>query len=258
MAVFHATARPDNEDTGTARLRRWIVTVGLVALLAVAASSAYDAWRSYRQAIADTERELGNVGMVLAEQLEVSLQSIDVLLQATADWYSAMPPNATATAIDGALAERAAALPQVGLLTITDAQGVRRYRSSEAAAAQFSVADRSYFIAHRDNPRTGLFVSEPIVTRSDGRTAFVLSRRLQDARGNFAGVVAANVALDDYQRFYHAINLGMKSAISLLRADGLLVLRQPPIPDSIGKTFPAVVALADGPPKLTRASDRRQ
>jgi PAS domain S-box-containing protein len=251
MAVFDAGTRSDDEATRTASLRRWIVGIGVVAMATIAGSSAYDAWRSYRQTITDTHRELANVGKALAEQLEISLQAIDVSLRATADWYSSLPSNATTESINEALAGRAAALPQVALLSITDAQGIRRYRSRESAGTEFSVADRSYFIAHRDNPRTQLFVSEPIVTRSDGSVAFVLSRRLQDTRGNFAGVVAAIVELREYQQFYHAINLGTRSAIALLRDDGTLVLRQPPIPDSIGRKYPATVALADAPPSLS-------
>src|SRR5260221_6370793 len=170
------------DATRAARLRSWIVAIGVLAIAAFAGSSAYDSWCDYTHVISTNNRELANVGKALAEQLEGSLQSIDVLLQATADWYSGLPSSATPESINGTLATRAAALPQVALLTITDAQGVRRYRSRESAATEFSVVDRSYFAALRDNPQLMLFISEPIVTRSDGRTAFVLSRRLQDAR----------------------------------------------------------------------------
>ena len=245
MGVLDAETRSDDKATRTARLRAWIIVVGVVALAVIAGSSAYDVWRSYRHAIADTQRELANVATALAEQIERSLQSIDVLLQASADAYSGLSPNATSESINAMLAARAAELPQVALLSIIDAAGVRRYRSRETATTEFSVADRAYFIAHRDNPRMGVFVSEPIVTRSLGRISFVLSRRLKDVQGQFVGVVAAIVELDEYQQFYRAINLGTGSAISLFRNDGTLVLRQPPTPESIGQKYPDVVVLAD-------------
>src|SRR5260221_8351774 len=128
-----------------ARLRSWIVAIGVLAMAAFAGSSAYDSWSDYNRAISTNDRELANVGKALAEQLEGSLRSIDVLLQATADWYSALPPDATPESINGTLANRASALPQVALLTITDGQGVRRYRSRESAATEFRVVDRSFF-----------------------------------------------------------------------------------------------------------------
>jgi PAS domain S-box-containing protein len=241
MSDVLASGSPVADATRAARLRSWVVAVGVLAIAAFAGSSAYDAWRDYNHVIAANNRELANVGKALAEQLEGSLQSIDVLLQVTADWYSALPSDATPESINGTLATRAAALPQVALLTITDAQGIRRYRSRESAATAFSVTDRSYFAALRDDPQLKLFISEPIVTRSDGRTAFVLSRRLQDSRGGFAGVVAAIVELDEYQKFYHALNLGTRSAIALYREDGTLVLRQPPVPDAVGKRYPGIL-----------------
>ena len=245
MAALNADTHAEDKATRTANLRAWIVAVGIVAMAAIAISSAYDVWRAHDRAIAETRRELANVATALAEQIEGSLQSIDVLLQATAEGYSSLPPNATSESINTMLAGRAAELPQVALLGITDADGVRRYRSRESAPKELNVADRAYFNAHRDNAQLGVFVSEPIVTRSLGRTSFVLSRRLNDLQGRFAGVVAAIVELDEYQQFYHAINLGTASAISLLRDDGTLILRQPPKPDLIGRKYPDIVQLSD-------------
>jgi PAS domain S-box-containing protein len=253
MATLAMDARADPRAAGkvsrdnatrTARLQRWIVALGVIAIVAIAGSSAYDAWRSYRRAIADTNRELANVGKALAEQLEVSLQPIDTLLQSTASWYAALPPRTMAGSIDEALSTRAATLPQVSVLSIVDADSVRRYASGNVTLVGDSEAQRSYFIAQRDNPNAGLYVSEPIVSKSRESPAFVLSRRIFDAHGRFEGVVTAEVELDEYQRFYHAINLGTKSAISLLREDGTLLLRQPSLRDSIGKRYPSVVERA--------------
>jgi hypothetical protein len=86
-----------------------------------------------------------------------------------------------------------------------------------------NVSDRSYFIAQRDGTAAGLFMSEPIVTRSEGRAAFVFSRRLEDEKGGFGGVVTAVVDLDDLKQFYESLNLSMGSAIQMMRNDGTLL-----------------------------------
>jgi PAS domain S-box-containing protein len=247
MAKLRADASVADRTTRAAIARRWIVVVGVVAMLAIAGSSTYDAWRSYKLATADTERELANVGKALAAQVEVSLRSIDVLLLATADWYARLPPDSTTATIESALARSAAELPQVSLLGITDAQGIRRYRSLDSASVDFDLAERPYFIAHRDNPASSIFVSEPIVTRSNGRVAIVLSRRLHDVKHSFSGIVEATVNLGGYQDFYRAINLGAASSIAMYRDDGTLVLRQPPMREAIGNRYPDVVQLADAP-----------
>jgi PAS domain S-box-containing protein len=49
--------------------------------------------------------------------------------------------------------------------------------------------------------------------------------------------VAAVVDLEDLEKFYAAVNLGNGSAVHLLRNDGQLLVRDPPQPGAVGKTF---------------------
>ena len=58
--------------------------------------------------------------------------------------------------------------------------------------------------------------------------------------GPFAGIVTATVDLEDLNQFYRAANVGMAGSIQLLRDDGTLLVRNPPIPKSIGQKFPAL------------------
>ncbi|HEV7394237.1 MAG TPA: hypothetical protein VGO08_21540, partial [Burkholderiales bacterium] len=104
------------------RLRRLITAVGVFVIIAFAASSACDAWRTYDQTVAATDRELSNLARALAEQGARSLQTVDVVLRDTARWYSDVGHGSPAERIEGALSNRAAGLPQVHLLAITDAR----------------------------------------------------------------------------------------------------------------------------------------
>ena len=81
------------DATRAARLRFWIVTIGVLVIAAFAGSSAYDVWRSYNQVISATQRELGNLAKALAEQAEGSLQLADLLLRETATWYADRAPR---------------------------------------------------------------------------------------------------------------------------------------------------------------------
>jgi PAS domain S-box-containing protein len=134
------------------------------------------------------------------------------------------------------------------LITITDAQGIQRHRSVGSSPPDFDVSDRSYFNAQRDRS-AGLFMSEALITRTEGRPGIVLSRRLEDESGAFAGVVAAIVNLEDLEKFYAAVNLGNGSAVHLLRDDGQLLARDPPQPGSIGKTLPRLAFALKEPSK---------
>jgi PAS domain S-box-containing protein len=248
------------------RLRRLIIAVGVLVIVAFAASSACDAWRTYEQSVTATDRELTNLARALAEQGARSLQTVDVVLRDTAAWYSDKGRTSHADAIEGALLNRAAGVPQVHLLAITDASGIQRY-SSRAPIAPLDLSDRSYFIAQRSGIATGFFVSEPLVSRGEGRSMFVVSRRLTDGNGIFAGIVRAVIDIEDLQQFYGAFDLGKGSAINVLREDGTLVVRHPPAEDSIGRKYPelaiapaahgVVVNTADGRPRYAAVAPMR-
>jgi len=214
--------------------------LGALVILAFVGSSAYDAWRAYENSVVATNRELNNVAKALGEQTAWTWQGIDLLLGDTARWYESVGRQLESARVDQVLANRAAGVRQVRELAITDAQGVQRFRSRVSAPPDLDVSDRSYFAAQRDSTAAGLFMSEPLVTRSENRAGVILSRRLDDGSG-FAGVVTAVVDFEDLEQFYRAVNLGAGSAIQLLREDGTLLVRNPPTPGTLGQKFPQLV-----------------
>jgi len=89
-------ARPRSllaDATRAARLRFWIVIVGLLVIVGFVGSSGYDSWRSYRHVITATNRELGNLAKLLAEQAEDTLQTPDLLVRNTVTWYESERPT---------------------------------------------------------------------------------------------------------------------------------------------------------------------
>ena len=246
MGLLRMHSPPQGSATlqsGTTRFRRLrlrVIFFGVFVLLAFAGASAYDVWRSYRHTVTATNREISNLADALAEQTAWSWQAVDMLLLDTARWYRDDAHEVPESDLNRVLAARAAGARQVQLVTIVDAHGIQRHRSQGVSPPNLDVSDRSYFIAQRDNPDTGLFMSEPLITRSTGRNAIVLSRRLVDGSGQFAGVVTAIVDLEDLRKFYSDLNLGLGTSTYLLRDDGTLLLRNPPAPDRIGEKFPTL------------------
>jgi PAS domain S-box-containing protein len=242
MLPASAFAPPDTTTNRFERLQFGVLALGALVILVFAGSSAYDAWRSYRYAIEATQRELGNVANALAEQTAWSLETVDLLLLDTARWYRSESSQTPRESINAALAARAAPVQQVRQVVIMDARGDQLYRSRAFSLQNHNAADRSYFIAQRDNPNAGLFMSEPLTTRSEGRSAVILSRRLDDPAGQFAGIVIANVDLEDLNRLYRAVDAGPGSHIALVRDDGTLLVRNPSAPNVVGRQFPLLAA----------------
>jgi PAS domain S-box-containing protein len=222
------------------RLRLGVVILGVLVILAFAASSAYDGWRAYQNALIATGREIDNESRTLAEQTAWIFQAAELLLGDTARWYRTDGLKLAPEHIDEVLANRASGVRQIRALTITDAQGIQRYHSGAASARELDVSDRSYFVAHRDRSVDGVSMSEPLITRSEGRAAIVLSQRLEDDNGAFLGVIAANVDLEDLRQAYRAVNLGQGAAIHLLRDSGTLLVRIPGTADMVGRSYPQI------------------
>ena len=243
MSRLSERLRSRDGARGLARLRVGLVLLGILVLLAFAASTAYDVKRSYDHEILSASRELENLASALAAQTEWSWRWSDALQEDIVRWYPAHA-SLPAEQINQFLASRAAGMSQVRALRIIDAQGILRYASNELSG--IDVSDRSYFRAQKDGAGVGLFVSEPLLTRSEGRSGVVLSRRLEDREGHFAGVVSALVDMEDLNRLYAAVNLRGTMAITLLRADGTLLTRNPREPALVGRTIPAIAALTPG------------
>jgi len=240
------------------RLRLRIVILGVLTVVAFAGSSAYDAWRSYKNTLAATDHEIKNLAIALAEQTAWTFEGIDLLLRDTARWYQNDSQKIAPERLDEVLADRSAGIRQLRLITITNAQGIQTHRSRGSAPPNFDVSDRSYFIAQRDGTAVGLFMSEPLITRSEGRAGIIFSRRLEDETGSFAGVVAASVSLEDLEKFYSALNFGNGSAVQLLRDDGQLLVRDPSAPDATEKRFPQLVALRAAASRLKNPIDGKR
>ena len=240
MARDRASGAFAADPIQTTSLRRWIVAVGILALVCLTGSSGYDAWRSYRQIVNDTHRSLNGLAKALAEQAEGSLQTIDLLLRETAAWYEVKHQD-TDDHLSESLTRRATGLSHVRLVGITDDKGRTRAFSGEITPPMQDLSGRPYFIAQRDHPTGGVFLSDPIVTGLEKRPAVVLSRRLERSDGSFDGIVFAVVDLEEFQHLYRMIDLGQGSAINLMRDDGMLVVRQPPIEGAPGRRFRELV-----------------
>src|SRR4029077_12731035 len=109
--------------------------------------------------------------------------------------------------------------------------------SHEENAQGRNVANRSYFIAQRDDPDAGLFVAPPFRSERTGHWLTAASRRLTDADGNFAGVINATLDPAYFAGIYRSINVGNGGIVMLFHGSGVLLAREPFVADAIGRSF---------------------
>jgi signal transduction histidine kinase/CheY-like chemotaxis protein len=242
--LVHSTTIASSDDASVryTSVRRRVVALGLLVLVGFVGSSFYGLWRTYRQSVDAADRELGNLARALSEQTAWTWEAFDLLLRDTARWYVIDGRKESSDLVDRFLAERVAGVRQVRQLTIADAAGIQRYRSDGRDLPDLDISHRSHFVALRDEGSSGLFITEPVVTRTERRSAILLSIRLEDPKGSFLGIVTATVDLQDLKDLYGAVNLGDGNRIHLLRNDGTLLVRNPPALELVGRQFPQFAA----------------
>lgn len=128
-------------------------------------------------------------------------------------------------------------MPQLSGVTIYDRQGHWLLSSSRSIPAGANSSERAYFIHHRDDPSRETFIGSPIRSRSNQEWVITISRRFNDAQGEFAGVVAVTLGVENFLKLFGKIDLGHDGAIGLSSADGTLLVRYPFREEDMGRNF---------------------
>ena len=222
------TALSEARDSGRARaLRLRLILVVVAVCAAVWLSALFDALHDRSATLAEAQRQYDNIAGALAEQAARALQATDLILQQAA-LLDPDAPDATSerAMVPDLLRRHMSGVPQVRNLFLFDPKRQLRLSSASSAGSNPDLSDRTYYIAQRDNPDLGLFMSEPFISRVTGDPTFVLSRRLPGG-GDFRGIAGAAVDVGYIRRFYQALELGDGSNVALLRSDGrVLVSRE--------------------------------
>jgi diguanylate cyclase (GGDEF)-like protein len=230
-----------------------VVAAILVTAIATATALIINVQRS--GAIEAYATAIDNLGGGMARQTEQSIARIDDLIREIS--ASAFRPPSVAPNLSG-LAMRATSLtlnsagaPQVADIVLIDPRGIlaNDLTGSQAAADEGERELVTYFSTHHDN---SAYVSRAYQAGPNGAWQAVMGRRLEAADGQFVGVAAAVLPLDEWSAFYK-VAMPPNRSVTLARGDGAVLLQYPPVVGSSGGTFVgtevwnAVVAKGGGP-----------
>jgi two-component sensor histidine kinase/type II secretory pathway pseudopilin PulG len=90
-----------------------------------------------------------------------------------------------------------------------------------------SVAGAAALAQHRANGGDALNIGPTVFSPADDRPFLLFSRRWQDEGGSFRGVVVAAVRADNFLDFAEGLVFGPRSTVSVIRDDGLILVRRP-------------------------------
>jgi diguanylate cyclase (GGDEF)-like protein/PAS domain S-box-containing protein len=209
------------------RLAAPVVVVTLFVLVMSACVLGLVTWKALearKTALAQSEVNIQNLAHSLAEHANKTVQAVDVAVSGIVELLKFQNP--VPERLDAFLIKTIQALPQLREIGVLDAVGNWKY-SSLVDKPRHNNSDRGYFIYHRDTPDPAIRINDPLQSRLTGRSTIILTKRISNQDGSFNGVLMAAIDSDYFIDFYSTFRLGPGAGISLLRHDGVVLVRWP-------------------------------
>lgn len=199
----------------------WFWTVLLLGIFFATAS--YLVYQKEYSKAQTSAREAADTYNLLTQGV---LEDLDRLVDRAARQYLLYPDKQNRWLTEQVLRERKLTNPHIMDLLVTDAEGRTQVWTGNGVPPDISA--RSYIRHHLDNPRTDLFVSEPLPSLvHEGQWFLALSRAVRSSDGSLKGLGVAIIAIAPLQQTYGRLLTDPSLAVSLLHESGHLVLRVP-------------------------------
>lgn len=200
--------------------RKGRLAIGLLVILGMAAAFAFNLKRGFDDELAHAAGSSQGMALAVAQHVASSLQKTDWVLNRLIDgfapdegekWFGARKSA-------GFSPKLRLAQPEIQSLHIVRADGHVFYTLMDGSAgvSTLSLGDETFFIAHRDNPNLGLTLTGPSPGQAGSGGNLILSRRLDNPDGSFAGVAAATLGTSHIEGFFAAFNPGKNTSLTLL------------------------------------------
>ncbi len=126
------------------------------------------------------------------------------------------------------------AIPAIEHLIFFDQHGQALIGSVDLDQLALQNYNTDYFQHFLNVPDRTVHIGKPMRCRIDGTWAVTLSMRVDDARGQFAGLVMAIIPVDFFQKFFETFDVGDHGIIALTHNTGDVIARRPADPQLIG------------------------
>jgi diguanylate cyclase (GGDEF)-like protein len=199
--------------------------------------------------IKDAVREMRNVALMLSEQDDRLLQSVDLVQLALLEHMRQLGIDSprkfermmATEAAHRDLRDRVAGLSYIGSLSLHNLRGDLLNFSRTWPPPPINVADRDFFRVMSASDGLLTFISEPIRSVTTGKWTIYLSRRFEAVDGQLIGIVLSTIEIDYFEQSYAQLPLSGGGSYTLYRRDGMLLARYPHVDPLIGKAFAATM-----------------
>jgi diguanylate cyclase (GGDEF)-like protein/PAS domain S-box-containing protein len=197
-------------------------------------------WQVRQDIRADTLTSSANLAGVMEREILRAVDGTDAALRGIDDTLQ-RPDLAHMTPDERrhALFDRTAALGALGTVLVLDADGQviddnPMTPVDRSVYARMQIPSRDYFVVHKAGDASGLWIGRPFRSEVTGHPSISLSRRITTPDHRFAGVIMASLDLTFFQAAATQLHLGAEAAVTLMRSDGIVLMREPYDQSEIG------------------------
>ena len=244
-AACDAIDSPIGKIAWLSRPVRLIIICGILLIGAVMAATGGLLLNLRDRDLAESERRLNGLALVLAEQIDRNLQSIEVLQNAVIERMRSLG-IASAEDLEREMSgfdthqrfkDRISALPHIDSLVLTDAQGRLINFSRSWPIPSVKVPDQDPSVAFQSDPRLTFYVGPPLRGPASGSWIVLVARKFTGPNGEFLGVVTGAMELAYFEKMFEAVATSPNESIALFRRDGTLLVRYPRQETAVGQSF---------------------
>jgi len=123
-------------------------------------------------------------------------------------------------------------LPEIDEVSIVDAAGRPRVSGRSSLVPQINLSDRDCFAAEREQD-VGVFVGREQIGALTHAPDFDVCERRSTTDGRFDGIIAIAARTSYFSEFYGTVSEDSHFSASLLRSDGSVLVRYPPLPPPV-------------------------
>jgi diguanylate cyclase (GGDEF)-like protein len=240
---------------------RYLIICGMTLIAAIVIGTAIMVGNLRDRSLLESERELKNTALILAEQIDRTFQGIDLVQSSVLEKIKSLgivssedyTRRMSGEDVHQMLKASTSGLVQIYAVSLINADGRLINFSRFWPGPEINVADREFFTVFKSNPQVTSYISQPGHNRTNGAWTLFLVRKVTAANGEFLGLVLGAIELSYFDKLFAPVSLGKGSSIALYRSDGGLLTRFPQAESFIGKIFTSPLnALGVGDSATTR------
>ena len=212
-------------ELGKTRLPAWAAVFVTLTCVAILALSGWREWESRQLDLHDAEIDMANLARSLTQHADDTFELTDTILVGLVDRLETDGTGPAAIEKIQRFLQLRKSTGRIHGIFVYDETGRWLATTEKVDLAGLNNSDRDYFQHHRSSPDRTTLIGRPVKSRSGGQWIITASRRFNHPDGSFAGVALTTVDVGYFSGFYRQFDVGANGAVSLLSADGIMLVR---------------------------------